>query len=123
MEARRRGVKTIGVTSVEHATNSASDHGARHPSGKNLHELVDLVLDSKVPIGDAVVQIEGLQQRVAAISTFANAYLLNALVAESVDLLVREGVRPPIWTSGNAPGGDEANARLTGRFKHRIKML
>jgi uncharacterized phosphosugar-binding protein len=56
-------------------------------------------------------------------STFANAYLLNTLVAEAVRLLVDEGVEPPIWTSGNAPGGDEANARFVERFKHRVKKL
>lgn len=123
MEARRRGVKTIGVTSVRHASETAEDHPARHPSGHNLHDLVDVVLDSKVEVGDAVVEIEGVGQPVAAMSTFANAYLLNTLVAEAVRLLVDEGVEPPIWTSGNAPGGDEANARFVERFKHRVKKL
>ena len=123
LEARRRGVRTIAVTSVEHATNTQADHPARHPSGKNLHDIADLVLDSKVRVGDAVVEIEGLDQRVAAMSTFANAYLLNAVVAETVDLLVKRGVTPPIWTSGNAPGGDEANARFVDQFKRRVKLL
>jgi len=123
LEARSRGASTIAVTSVEHATNTANDHPARHPSGKNLHDLADLVLDSKIQLGDAVVEIEGLDQRVAAMSTFANAYLLNAVVAETVDLLLKRGMTPPIWTSGNAPGGDEANARFTDRFKRRIKLL
>lgn len=123
LEARRRGVTTIGVTSVRHALATPRDHAARHPSGRNLHDLVDVVLDSKIEVGDAVVEIAGLDQRVAALSTFANAYLLNALIAETVDLLVKEGVRPPIWTSGNAAGGDEANARFIERFKTRIKLL
>lgn len=123
MEARRRGVKTIGVTSVSHASRTPEDHAARHPSKKNLHDLVDVVVDSKVPIGDAVVEIDGIEQRVAAISTFANAYLLNTIVAETVQLLVEEGTSPPIWTSGNAPGGDEANSRFIDKFKGRIKKL
>jgi uncharacterized phosphosugar-binding protein len=84
---------------------------------------VDVVLDSKVRVGDAVVEIEGLNQPVRAMSTFANAYLVNALVAETVKLLVEEGITPPIWTSGNAPGGDEANARFIDRFRGRIRKL
>jgi uncharacterized phosphosugar-binding protein len=123
LEARRRGVTTIGVTSVRHALQTPLDHPARHPSKANLHELVDYVIDSMVEVGDAVVEIEGLEQRVAAISTFANAYLLNSLMAETVHLLIQRGVTPPIWMSGNAPGGDEANARFIARFKGRIRKL
>jgi uncharacterized phosphosugar-binding protein len=123
LEAKARGVKTIGVTSVRHALATPQDHVARHPSKQNLHDLVDIVLDSKIKVGDAVVEISGLDQRVAAMSTFANAYLLNSLVAETIDLLVKAGVRPPIWMSGNASGGDESNSRFIERFKGRIKKL
>jgi uncharacterized phosphosugar-binding protein len=123
LEAKRRGVKIIAVTSVEHASNTPPDHPARHPSKKNLFELADLVLDSKVVVGDAVVEIDGLNQRVAAMSTFANAFLLNCVVAETVNALVKEGVVPPIWMSGNETGGDEANEKLYNRFIGRIKKL
>lgn len=123
LEARRRGVKTIGITSVRHASETPKDHVARHPSKQNLHDLVDVVLDSKVEVGDAVLEFEGLDQLVGAMSTFANAYLLNSLVAETVKVLVEEGIAPPIWTSGNAPGGDEANARFIDRFRGRIRNL
>jgi uncharacterized phosphosugar-binding protein len=123
LEAKRRGGTTIGVTSVKHASSTPENHPARHPSKQNLFEVVDVVLDSKVEVGDAVVEIPNLNQRVAAISTFANAYLLNCVMAEAVQLMVQEGVTPPIWMSGNAPGGDEANARFIERFKGRIKKL
>lgn len=123
MEAKRRGVKTIGITSVSHASETSWDHVARHPSKENLRDLVDVVIDSKVPVGDAVVDVNSLDQRVAAIFTFANAYLLNTLVAETVQLLLDEGVSPPIWMSGNAPGGDEANAQFIEKFKGEVKKL
>ncbi|CAH0120178.1 MULTISPECIES: sugar isomerase domain-containing protein [unclassified Paenibacillus] len=123
LEAKKRGVRTIGVTSVRHATETPEDHVARHPSKHNLHDLVDVVLDSKVPVGDAILQVGDLEQRVAAISTFANAYLLNSLVAETIGLLAAEGMHPPIWMSGNATGGDESNARFISKFKDRIKKL
>ncbi|QHE53037.1 sugar isomerase domain-containing protein [Pontibacillus sp. HMF3514] len=123
LEAKKRGVKLIGVTSVQHAEQTPLDHVARHPSKKNLHDLVDVVLDSKVEVGDAVVEIENLDQKVSAVSTFANAFLLNSLVAETVQLLVKEGITPPIWMSGNAAGGDEQNNQFIDRFKGRIKSL
>lgn len=123
LEAKERGVRTIGVTSVVHASSIPDNHPARHPTKKNLHEIVDIVIDTKVAVGDAVIEIEGLDVRIGAISTFANAYCLQCLVAETVRILVDQGIRPPIWRSANAPGGDEANARFIERFRHRIRKL
>lgn len=123
LEARKRGVKTIGVTSVRHAKNTPLNHPARHPSKKNLYEVVDLAIDSKVEVGDAVLKIDGLNQPVCAMSTFANAFVLNSIVAQTVKILMGEGFTPPLWASGNEAGGDELNARYISRYKGRIKLL
>jgi uncharacterized phosphosugar-binding protein len=123
LEAKQRGVFVIGVSSRRHASNTAPDHPARHPTRQNLHNVVDIAIDTKVPIGDAVVQVAGLGERIAAISTFANAYALNCLVICTVAKLLERGIEPPVWRSGNAPGGDEANARFLHRFEGRVKGL
>lgn len=123
LEARARDVRTIGVTSREHADRTAANHPARHPSNQNLHQLVDLVIDSKVPIGDAIIDIDGAREKVAAISTFANAFILNCLMLRTVEMLTAQGTPPPIWRSGNAPGGDEANAEFIDLFRNRIRAL
>ena len=123
LEARRRGVRLIGISSRAHAEQTAPDHPARHPTRQNLHDLVDVAIDSKVPIGDAVVSIPGVSEPVAAVSTFANAFVLNCLTLRTVAVLAEEGVEVPVWRSGNAPGGDEANARFLGDFRGRIKWL
>lgn len=47
LEVRRRGVEIIGVTSVRHASETSKDRVARHLSKQDLHELVDVVLDSR----------------------------------------------------------------------------
>jgi uncharacterized phosphosugar-binding protein len=57
------------------------------------------------------------------VSTFANAFALNCLVIRTVAKLVEQGVEPPVWRSGNAPGGDEANARFLARFRDRVRWL
>jgi uncharacterized phosphosugar-binding protein len=123
IEARRRRVFTIGFSSREHASNTSPDHPARHPSKQNLHDVVDIAVDTKVPIGDAVVEIPGLADPIAAISTFANAFALNCLVIRTVAALVERGIEPPVWRSGNAPGGDAANARFIDRFRGRVRTL
>jgi uncharacterized phosphosugar-binding protein len=123
LEARRRGVALIGVSSRRHAESIPANHPARHPSKQNLHDLVDIAIDTKVPVGDAVVSVPGLVDPVAAISTFANAFALNCLVIRTVAGLVARGIEPPVWRSGNMPGGDAANARFIDRFRDRVRAL
>lgn len=123
LEAKRRGVFLIGVNSHEHAKNSKAEHPARHPTKQNLHDLVDIAIDCKVPIGDALVSVPGMSERIGAVSTFANAFALNSLVIHTVAKLMTRGVEPPVWRSGNAPGGDEANARFISRFAERVRWL
>jgi uncharacterized phosphosugar-binding protein len=38
-------------------------------------------------------------------------------------LLADSGVEPPVWRSGNAPGGDEANSRFVAGFRDRVRKL
>ena len=123
LEAKSRGADVIGISSRRHADQTAPDHPARHPTAANLHDLVDIAIDTKVPVGDAVVTVPGAGEPVAAVSTFANAFTLNCLVIRTIEALLRRGVDPPIWRSGNAPGGDEANARFLDRFRDRVPGL
>ena len=123
LEARERGVRLIGISSRAHAEQTAAEHPARHPSKQNLHDLVDVAIDCKVPIGDAIVEVPGVSERIAAVSTFANAFVLNSLTLHTITELVARGIEPPVWRSGNAPGGDEANGRFLDRFRHRVPTL
>lgn len=123
LEAKRRGVFLIGVSSRKHADETAPDHPARHPTKQNLHDVVDIAVDCKVPIGDAVVNVPGMEEPLGAISTYANAFTLNSIVLRTIALLADRGITPPVWRSGNAPGGDEANNRFIHKFRHRVKAL
>ena len=123
LRARELGVTTIGVSSREHADATAPDHPARHPSGKNLHEVVDLHVNTHVPIGDALIQVKGALEKSGASSTFANSFTLNWIMLETLQRLAARGVEVPMWRSGNAPGGDEANQRFIARFKGRVRCL
>ncbi len=121
--ARERRITTVGVTSPAFSKTVPSDHPARHPSGKSLFEVVDYVLDTKMPDRDAVLEFPGLAPWVAPVSTILNSFVVQSLVAEIAASLVGSGVRPPIWTSGNIPGGDEANRSLIERYAARIRWL
>lgn len=121
--AHEVGAKVIGVTSTGFAENVPPGHPSRHPSNKNLHEIVDIFINCWMPYGDAVVEIEGCDQRVSPTSTIVLFFALNCLVAQTVQVLVGRGIEPPVWMSANLPGGDEANRRYFERYGHRVKYL
>ena len=123
LEARRRGCFLIGVSSRRHASETLPGHPARHPTKQNLHDIVDIAIDTKVPVGDALIDVPGLKEAIGACSTFANAIALNSLVIQTAAKLIELGIEPPVWRSGNAPGGDEANARFIGAFRGRVRSL
>lgn len=123
LTAREHGARIIGVSSHQHAENCPKDHPARHPSKQNLHEIVDCSVDCKIKVGDATISLPGFEQKIGALSTYANAYALNCIVVEAINMLVNEGINPPVWRSGNCPGGDEWNNQFMGRFRDQVRCL
>ncbi len=123
LEGRKRKIPTIGVTSRSFGDNIPADHPARHPSGKNLYQIVDVFVDCHMPLGDAVVEFENVQPRVAPVSTLVLSYTLNLMVIETVRLLKEQGHEPPIWTSANMPGGQEAGRKLVEKYRSRIRLM
>ena len=81
-------------------------------AAQRLHELADVVIDNGGCVGDAAVRIDGLAPAVGPTSTVVGAAIVNALVVEAVERLVREGVQPEVFTSANVAGGDALNERL-----------
>lgn len=123
LTAQSRGAKVIGVSSHIHANSCPKDHPARHPSKKNLHEIADCSVDCKIKLGDATIELPGFEQKIGALSTYANAFVMNGIIIEAINMLVNEGVNPPVWRSGNCPGGDEWNNRFIAKFRKSIRSL
>lgn len=123
LEAKRRGVTTIAITSNSFAKELPRDHVSRHPTGANLYESVDVFIDNHLPYGDAIVELEGCEQKVGATSTFCNCFAVNYLVAEVCRYMASKGQTPPVFRSGNMPGGDEYNKALVERYTGRCKLL
>lgn len=123
LEAKRRNIPTIGVTSREFAEKTPPDHPARHPSKKNLCDVVNVHVDCHMPPEDAVVEIEKINKKVGPTSTLVNVFTLNLMVVKTVELLINKGIEPPIWVSANTPGGDQKNEGYLRKYVPRIKLL
>lgn len=115
---RSRGIPTVAICS-----SAYFDQPSRCPNGKHLYEVADLWLDNMAPHGDACLQPQGSPIKTTPLSTITGAFLLNSILAEGMELALKDGVEVPAYLSGNIPGGGERNQSLIEKFQPRIRHL
>ncbi|MEE6258666.1 SIS domain-containing protein [Plantactinospora sonchi] len=113
---KERGHALIAITSAEHSAGVPS----RHPSGRRLGDLADVVLDNGAPYGDATLPLPG-GGAVGAVSSITAALLAQQITVEVVARLIEAGETPPVYLSANIPTGDEHNKVLEARYAGRIR--
>jgi uncharacterized phosphosugar-binding protein len=113
---KERGHTLIGITSLAHSAAVPS----RHPSGRRLADLADLVLDNGAPYGDAALAVPG-GGAVGAISSITAALLAQQITTGVVARMLAAGRTPPIYLSANVPEGDAHNQELEARYAGRIR--
>ena len=119
LEAKKHGAITVAITSMNHTTQVSS----RHSSGLNLYQVCDYVLDNCGEVGDASVELAGLEQKIAPTSSIADITLVNLILVNTVELLLQKGMKPPVFMSANTDAGDEANKTVLEMHKGRIPSL
>lgn len=122
-EAKKRGAKIVAVASSFWQDEMPADHFIRHPSGKNLFDYADVRIDDRNPVGDAAVTVPGFNTPVGPISNVVDFTIAHLLEIECCRQCVARGVTPPVWSSANAPGGDERNAAYLKKYKPLVKSL
>ncbi|HEY2932297.1 MAG TPA: SIS domain-containing protein [Acidobacteriota bacterium] len=116
---RKRGIKTAGIVSRSHCEASAS----RHPGGLKLTDVVDLVLDTGAPAGDAMVCIPGLEAPVSPGSTIGGCLLINAIKAEVAALLTRAGSPPKVLAGATVVGPERASELFESAYDEHARRL
>ncbi|MEO8957132.1 MAG: SIS domain-containing protein [Ktedonobacteraceae bacterium] len=119
LNAKQHGHTLIAVTSLEHSQRATS----RHPSGKKLYEIADVVIDSCGPFGDALLEMPGGRGKACSISSVSGALIGQMITAETVGNLIARGIEPPIFLSANIPGGIEQGQRLRQHYAERISRV
>jgi uncharacterized phosphosugar-binding protein len=112
-KAQEQGLTVIALT----APSFSRRLPPRHPSGKRLFEVADLVLDNHAEYGDAFLEIENFDNKVCPFSGIAATVLMWALTAGIIERLVQRGIQPSVYTSVNLPGGPEAVERVETNYK------
>lgn len=119
LETKAQGMPLIGVTSAAGQASATP----RHSSGKRLCDLADIVIDNGVPLEDAMVSIDGLPFKVAAGSTIGFVTVINSIVAQVAENLMKSGVTPIVHPSHNALGPQVATEQLELAFAEYARRL
>ena len=99
LEARRRGLPVVAITSFSHSQAVAS----RHPGGQRLMEVADVCIDTCAPYADTAIKLTP-ELGVCSVSSFSGVLIAQALTAEIVRCSLEAGAAPPLLVSRNLAG-------------------
>ncbi len=108
--AKENGIFTVAIASSYYKEK-----------GGVLLDIADIGIDAKVPYGDAVIPVG--EEKMGGLSTYASTYILNSILIEGAKIAQSQGVKAPIYRSGNIDGGKEYNLSLEDRYYSRVKNL
>ena len=89
IEAKKKGMIVVVVTSLAYMCGES-----RHSSGKHLADFGDLVIDNHIPLGDALLEVDGIEGKIVPGSTLIGVLLLNMMIAQTAEELLRLGIEP-----------------------------
>jgi uncharacterized phosphosugar-binding protein len=113
--AKAKGHKIIIITSMKHTLAEPS----RHPSGKKLYELGDVVIDNCGPRGDALIET-GELEKICSVSSITGIYIAQSLTAEICRNLAEDHCDIPLLLSEEVSGYEKFNADLLSQYIGRI---
>ncbi len=111
-QALERGVRVVALVNRRHS----EQYPSRHPSGKTLADLAEMVLDNGGVPGDACVSLPETDIRIGGASTITGVMLLQMIACEAVEKAMASGWKPEVFQSANA-GREEANAQILARLR------
>jgi uncharacterized phosphosugar-binding protein len=116
LEAKKKGLTVVSVCSHQNQQQAQSTHS----SGKKLADASDIAIDNCVPPEDALVSVEGMREKFAAGSTVAGCSIAMALVAETGNRLVKNGIRPATFVSPNVGLPPDHNQNVFREYERFI---
>jgi len=122
LKAKELGMKVIVFGSAAEAKGKTT----RHPSGKTIFEIADIVVDSCVPVVDASVVLKNHQDKIGPVSTLSFVTLVWMTITTCAEILADRGVKLFIHPSHNVPGDTTAHERLDAclaEYKRRVATI
>jgi Uncharacterized protein containing SIS (Sugar ISomerase) phosphosugar binding domain len=79
--------------------------------------VVDVAIDNCGVVGDAVLEVEGIDVKVCPTSGITGIFILWLLMAEVIEMLLNRGIKPHIYKSINFDDGKEYNEKALIEYK------
>lgn len=117
--AQAMGLPVVAVTSVQHGNATAS----RHPSGRRLMDIADIVIDNCSPPGDAAVEIDGLDFRVGPVSSIGAIAVVDTVKCLTAERLVALGRPPVVLTSPHFAGSSTGDEQLERVYEDHFRRV
>ncbi len=114
--AKEKGAFVIGMLSELYRSSQKS----KHLSGYRLEDVVDMTLNTNVPVGDVIMSHDDIDENFSPVSSVMGIALLQEVFSRTIVKLKEKGVHPPILRSGNVDGAEDHNKALLERYRHRI---
>ncbi len=118
-EFKKKKVKVVALVSRLHLDGSSS----KRKDGKKLNNFADFVLDTGAPLGDAMVNIDGLDTPVAPGSTLGGVLIVNSIKAQIADILQKKGKTPKVLSSGKIIGEKRATTLFEAAYDEHANLM
>lgn len=97
--AKDKGLFVVAVTATSNMQTPSS-----HSSGKRLPDVADTVIDTGVPVEDAVVSVEGWNRPLGGASTVIASIVSHEIITRTGAVLAEQGVTIPTFVSPTVEG-------------------
>lgn len=115
---KKEGRKVIAVVNM----NEEKVTESTHPSGKNLIDVADLVIDTYAPYPDTVIELPD-GQMMCQVSTICGNIIAQMITGEAYRLLTEQGKDCPVLLSANVKGADVHNRAISDKYEGRWNSI
>jgi len=117
--ARAAGCSVVGVTSFAYSAATSAERGG----ATRLADIADIAIDNGVPVGDALVDVTGVAERVAPSASILNLAVMDEIAVATAESLVRRGSPPIVFASPHLAGEAASRERMDASladFRRRV---
>ncbi|MGE7090989.1 sugar isomerase domain-containing protein [Lysinibacillus sp. NPDC048646] len=113
--AKEAGVLVMSLQSLTYR-----EQQTRHCSGMRLEDIVDVVIDTHIPVGDGLLRRQNMQY--APASTVIGSAILHAIFSQVIEQMADFQAILPVFESNNVEANLHHNDVMIANYQNRINF-